>query len=120
MGQCAGRFRGTIDLSLSFTVSDTLGNDCSDKFDIRVIGYEGISEAGTLAAHSTGIATVRFVPLMSAAPTSEVPYLFGGTIEYIDPFTHATMADALVPTRLTVHGTMCRTLSWHYGHTARR
>ena len=91
------------DLSLSFTVSDTLGNDCSDKFDIRVIGYEGISEAGTLAAHSTGIATVRFVPLMSAAPTSEVPYLFGGTIEYIDPFTHATMADALVPARLTVH-----------------
>ncbi len=91
------------DLSLSFTVSDTLGNDCSDKFDIRVIGYEGISEAGTLAAHSTGIATVRFVPLMSAAPTSEVPYLFGGTIEYIDPFTHASMADALVPARLTVH-----------------
>ena len=91
------------DLSLSFTVSDTLGNDCSDKFDISVIGYEGISAAGTLAAHSTGTVTVRFVPLMSAAPTGEIPYLFGGTIEYIDPFTHATMADEMVPARLTVH-----------------
>ncbi len=91
------------DLSLSFTVSDTLGNDCSDRFDISVIGYEGVSSDGTLAAHSTGRVTVRFVPLMSAAPQAEVPYLFGGTIEYVDPFTHADMADELVPARLTVH-----------------
>ena len=91
------------DLSLLFSVSDTLGHDCSNMFDIQIIGRQNVDSLGTLAPNSTGSITVRYVPLMSAAPMAPVPYLFGGSIDYTDPFTAAQMSDELKPVKLTVH-----------------
>ena len=91
------------DLSLLFGVSDTLGHDCSNMFDIQIIGRHNVDSLGTLAPNSTGTITVRYVPLMSAAPMAPVPYLFGGSIAYTDPFTAAQMSDELKPVKLTVH-----------------
>ncbi len=90
------------DLSLLFTVSDTLGHDCTDKFDIQVIDRQNVDANGSIAAGTAGTITVRFLPLMSAAPTAPVPYLFGGAIDYTDPFTSAEMSDELKPVLLTV------------------
>jgi len=90
------------DLSLLFTVSDTLGHDCTDKFDIQVIDRHNVDTNGSIAPGTAGTITVRFVPLMSAAPTAPVPYLFGGAIDYTDPFTSAEMSDELKPVLLTV------------------
>ena len=89
-------------LSLAFTVTDTAGHDCSDKFDISILRQEGVGADSSIAPGSTGTVTVRFVPLMSAAPTDSVPYLFGGTVDYTNPYTHLDVSDDLRPVRLTV------------------
>ena len=108
-------FTGTLTISNShdsialrnlktlFSVSDTLGHDCSDKFDISILKQEGIDTTSqSISADGKGTITVRFVPLMSAAPTDTTPYLFGGTIEYISPYTSDTVTDELYPVRLLV------------------
>ena len=87
----------------TFIVTDILGHDCTDKFDIRIISREGIDSTGNIAANSSGVITVRFVPLMSAASTDSVPYLFGGNISFINPFTALPKSDELNPVRLTVN-----------------
>lgn len=92
-------------LKAIFTVSDINGNDCSDKFDISVINYSGIDTTdgkNNIASNSSGNITVRFVPLMSAAPTDSTPYLFGGNIQYINPYTNTLVSDPLSPVQLMV------------------
>ena len=108
-------FTGTLTISNShdsialhnlktlFSVSDTLGHDCSDKFDISIMKQEGVDTTSqSISAGERGTITVRFVPLMSAAPTDTTPYLFGGTIKYISPYTSDTVFDELYPVRLLV------------------
>ncbi len=90
-------------LKTLFFVTDTLGHDCSDKFDISITKWDGIdTTTKSIAADSRGNITVQFVPLISAAPTDTVPYLFGGSIEYINPYTNDTTSDDLEPVRLPV------------------
>ena len=90
------------DLNMIFTVTDTLGHDCSDKFDISITSMEGVDTTGSIMPGSTGTVTVRFVPLMSAAPTNSIPYLFGGSIDYTNPFSGVAMSDQLSPVTLMV------------------
>lgn len=89
------------DLSLSFTVTDSTGRDCSDRFDIRII-ERNYPDSSSIAPGITGVTTVQFVPLITAASQDSVKYNFGGSIRYNDPRTGAPMEDYLTPVSLIV------------------
>lgn len=89
------------DLSLRFTVTDSMGRDCSDRFDIAVIDRD-YPDADRIGAGATGNTTVRFVPLLTAAPQDSAKYKFGGSISYRDPRSGLPMEDELTPVSLMV------------------
>jgi hypothetical protein len=68
-------------------------------------GFTGALDLGsgwTLAANSTGTATILFIPTKYAAPTEPVEWSFGGTLSYVDPFTGLEVTRELYPVTLTV------------------
>lgn len=100
------------DLVIAFEVTDTNGNDCSDRFSINVISRKGFDNNGNIANGGTGTVTVQFVPLLSAAPDVPIPYYFGGTVEYTNPYTRQPETDALLATCLTVNPSPHLTLDY--------
>ena len=65
-------------------------------------GELDLGNGWTLAANSTGMATILFIPTKYAAPTEPVEWAFGGTLSYIDPFTGLEVTRELYPVTLTV------------------
>ena len=114
-------FRGTLtvfngnssgamkDVRLTLTVTDPDGKTATPhEFQINaenLDGFTGEADLGsgwTLAANSTGTATVLFIPTKYAAPTEPVEWSFGGTLSYIDPYTGLEVTRELYPVTLTV------------------
>lgn len=117
-------FRGTLtiangnqttamtDVRLQLKVTDPEGNVAtSNEFEMHPENKEGFQgelalDAGwTLAPAETGTVNILFIPTKSAAPTQPVPYDFGGTLSYIDPFSGIEMSVELTPVTLTVNPT---------------
>ena len=55
-----------------------------------------------LAANSTGVAKVLFIPSKFAAPSEPEDWTFVGSVTYIDPFTNLEVTRELAPVTLTV------------------
>ena len=105
-GNASGAMR---DVRLSLTVTDPNGKIASShEFQINAESLDGftgevdLTSGWTLAANSTGTATVLFIPTKFAAPTEPVEWSFGGTLSYIDPFTGLEVTRDLYPVTLTV------------------
>ncbi len=115
-------FRGTLslfngheseamkDVNLQLTVKDTDGNDCSDLFQIVSPENAGslkeltaVDGTGTLAANTTGVVTILFIPEKGAAPETAKTYRFGGKLSYFDPFNSEATTVNLLPVELEVH-----------------
>ena len=65
-------------------------------------GNLNFTDGWSLAANSTGTATITFIPTKYAAPTEPVEYSFGGTLTYTNPYTGSTVTRELYPVKLTV------------------
>ncbi len=97
------------DFQLHLEVRDPQGNLAgADKMEIHTksldtfTGNEALGSGWTLDAGKTGIATVEYIPTDKAAPETDVPYTFGGTVSFIDPYTGLAVTRALTPQTLTV------------------
>ncbi|MDY0177020.1 MAG: YDG domain-containing protein [Lentisphaeria bacterium] len=80
---------------LQLLVTDALGKDCTDLFDIselkeRFVELTAIDGGGSLGPKKTGSAVVRFIPENDAAPISSKTYFFGGLLSYTNPFSDET------------------------------
>ena len=115
-------FRGTLtvfngnettamtDMKLTLNVTNRSTGELATAHEFQINaesldGFTGELDLGsgwTLAANSTGTATVLFIPTKYAAPTEPVEWSFGGTLSYIDPFTGLEVTRELYPVTLTV------------------
>jgi hypothetical protein len=114
-------FRGTLtvfnghettpmtDVKLALNVSSEYGTVATaHEFQINAESLDGftgnlnLTDGWTLAANSTGTATILFIPTKYAAPTEPVKYSFGGTLSYVDPNTGLEVTRELFPVTLTV------------------
>lgn len=115
-------FRGTLtvfnghegiameDIKLNIEVKNTLTGEVATSHEFQINGesldgFSGnveLSGGWTLAANSTGTATILFIPTKYAAPEEPVDWSFGGTLSYIDPFTGLEVTRELYPVTLTV------------------
>lgn len=114
-------FRGTLnvyngsenvdmkDISLTLKISDSMGQlATSDKFQIVMESIEGFDKdvnnenIWELPAQKNGTAKILFIPTKLAAPTKSIPYHFGGTLTYTDPFSGLKVSRELTPVTLTV------------------
>lgn len=116
-------FRGTLtvnnghetepmrDIKLAIVVKDALGTPTTPhEMEIHPepegqTGFDGDGDIFTglsLAPASKGKATVIYIPTVHAAPVQPVPYYFGGTFSYTDPFTGIGQEFVLQPVELTV------------------
>ncbi|MCC8113148.1 MAG: hypothetical protein LIP03_03985 [Bacteroidales bacterium] len=114
-------FRGTLtvyngnestamtDVKLLISITDPNGAVATSReFQINAESLDGFTgqldlEAGwSLAAQSTGTATVLFIPTKYAAPELPMEYSFGGILSYIDPSTGLEVRRDLSPVTLTV------------------
>ena len=94
------------DVFVDFRIKDTLGNDCTNLFQINTLSLDqitGISGDGSLAAQTNGTAMVQFIPTKNAAPTHPVVYSFGGSFSFIDPFTGEGLTYPFYPVEITVN-----------------
>ena len=97
-----------VRLTLNVTNRGTGEVATSHEFQINaesLKGFEGALELGsdwTLAANSTGTATILFIPTKYAAPEGPAEWAFGGTLTYIDPFSELEVTRELYPVTLTV------------------
>lgn len=98
------------DVRLDLIVKDEEGNVATaHEFQINAESLDGfcgevsLDEAWTLDAQQTGKATVLFIPTKYAAPAGPKNYSFGGTLNYIDPFTGLEKSMNLLPVQLTVN-----------------
>lgn len=97
-----------VRLTLNVTNRTTGEVATSHEFQINaetLNGFEGALELGsdwTLAANSTGTATILFIPTKYAAPEGPVEWAFGGTLSYLDPFSGLEVTRELYPVTLTV------------------
>ena len=98
------------DVRLDLIVKDEEGNVATaHEFQINAESLDGfggevsLDEAWTLDAQQTGKATVLFIPTKYAAQTGPKKYSFGGTLNYIDPFTGLEKSMSLIPVELTVN-----------------
>lgn len=75
-----------------------------DRFQIDVTGQNGFSgsESWTLAPEATGTASVIYIPTSKAAPDEPELYLFGGEVEYVDPFVGVKVTRTLSAVALEV------------------
>ena len=74
----------------------------------KLNGFEGeltLDAGWSLAAGTTGTATILFVPTKYAAPVRPVDYSFGGTLSYVDGNTGLRVTRELYPVTLTVNPT---------------
>ncbi len=114
-------FRGTLtvfngseseqmkDVKLTLRVINKKGDlATSHEFQINpefLKGFKGqldLESGWTLESNTTGVATVLFIPTKYAAPTEPVEWSFGGSLNYIDPFTGLQVTRELYPVTLTV------------------
>ncbi|MBD5358801.1 MAG: hypothetical protein HDR88_17740 [Bacteroides sp.] len=114
-------FRGTLsvfngnedtameNVRLNLVVKDSDGNVAtSHEFQINpesLDGFNGnlsLSDGWSLAPGETGNAKVLFIPTKYAAPTTDKPYSFGGSLSYLDPFSGLEVTRELFPVTLTV------------------
>jgi hypothetical protein len=114
-------FRGTLtvfngnkttemkDVKLNLEIRDKAGNLATAKeFQVNAesldefTGNLDFTSGWTLAAGATGTVTVLFIPTKYAAPDADMPYQFGGTLSYLDPFTGLEVTRSLAPVTLTV------------------
>ena len=114
-------FRGTLkvtnghetnamtDIRLNLTVTAPDGTQASSHlFQISPESLTGIQGAldfdngWTLAASSSGKATILYIPTRYAAPDEPVMYSFGGSLSYHDPYTGMDVTRPLSPVQLTV------------------
>lgn len=99
-----------IRLDLSVRAVDNGQEATSHEFQISLEKLEDMSgeaaldsENGwTIAANTTGTATILFIPTVNAAPQADRVWSFGGTLTYTDPFTGLTVTRELYPVQLTV------------------
>ena len=97
-----------VKLSLNVTNLSTSEVATSHEFQINAESLDGftgdldLGSGWTLAANSTGTATVLFIPTKYAAPTEPIEWSFGGTLSYIDPYTGLEVTRELYPVTLTV------------------
>ena len=97
-----------VKLNLEVVNQNTGEVATSHEFQINAESLEGfigeldLGSGWTLAANSTGTATVLFIPTKYAAPTEPVEWAFGGTLSYIDPYTGLEVTRELYPVTLTV------------------
>lgn len=82
------------DIRLNLSVLNAEGNLAgSDLMQIEaesLDGFDGqadLNTAWTLAPQKQGVATVLFIPTKLAAPVTETPYTFAGSLAYNDPFS---------------------------------
>lgn len=100
-----------VKLNLKVTNMSTGEVSTSHEFQINaesLNGFSGELDLGsgwTLGANETGTATILFIPTKYAAPTEPVEWSFGGTLNYIDPFTGLEVTRELFPVTLTVKPT---------------
>lgn len=112
-------FRGTLtvfngnettamkDVKLNLEVKDSSGKlTTSHEFQINTENLDNftgdLDGEWSLAANSTGKATILFIPTKYAAPSSPNEYLFGGALSYTDPYTNLIVTRELYPVKLMV------------------
>lgn len=95
-------------LTLNVTNRSTGQVATSHEFQINAESLDGftgkldLGSGWSLAANTTGTATILFIPTKYAAPDEPVEWSFGGTLSYIDPFTGLEVTRELYPVTLTV------------------
>lgn len=97
------------DVKLNLIIRDEDGNIASShEFQTNPTGLDGFNGAldlpggWALGSGETGVAKITFIPTRYAAPEEAKVYSFGGTLEYIDPFTKTKVTRTLYPVELTV------------------
>ncbi len=99
--------KNMTNVRLQLVVTDALGKDCTDLFDIselpeRFVNLTAIDGGGVLGPKKTGSATVRFIPENAAAPVTSKTYFFGGILSYTNPFSDETATIELTAVPLEV------------------
>ena len=90
-------------------ITDDAGVASDNLFAFSQIGSERLSgesilDGGmSLGAAQTGVATIRFVPGVDAAPTVPKTYRFGGLLVYVNPFTGVQETKEIMPVAMTVN-----------------
>ena len=94
-----------LNTAVHVTVTDTAGNDVTDRFGIKspqLSGLSAVDGSGVIAPGGSGSATYTLVPTEDAAPLAPTVYYVGGTLEYTDPDSGLVIDRALVPSSITV------------------
>ncbi|MDD4099078.1 MAG: hypothetical protein PHC30_09925, partial [Lentisphaeria bacterium] len=99
--------KNMTNVRLQLVVTDALGKDCTDLFDIselqeRFVELTAIDGTGALGPKKTGSAVVRFIPENEAAPVTSKTYFFGGILSYTNPFSDETATIELTAVPLEV------------------
>ncbi len=102
-----------IHLDLDVRSTESGEQATSHEFQISLEGLSDMSgeatlssaDGWTIAANTTGTATILFIPTVHAAPQHDVVWSFGGTLTYTDPFSGLTVTRDLYPVQLTVRPT---------------
>lgn len=99
--------RAMTDIDLSIVVKDEYGVIAtSHEFQVNRLstdGFDGdLDGTWSLEGGKSGTAKVQFIPTRFAAPTANVPWSFGGSVSYTDPFSGLRVTIELSDVTLTV------------------
>lgn len=99
--------RAMTDIDLSIVVKDEFGVIAtSHEFQVNRLstdGFDGdLNGTWSLEGGKSGTAIVQFIPTRYAAPTTNVPWSFGGSVSYTDPFSGLRVTIELSDVTLTV------------------
>lgn len=99
--------RTMTDIDLAIVVKDEHGVIATSReFQINRLstnGFDGeLDSTWSLEGGKSGTAKVQFIPTRYAAPTANVPWSFGGSVSYTDPFSGLRVTIELSDVTLTV------------------
>ncbi|HNE80128.1 MAG TPA: CARDB domain-containing protein, partial [Flavobacteriales bacterium] len=97
---------GIDSLSVNILITDPDGVPSNGLFQINTEQLTGLSDVtgtGQIPSQEHGIVQFLFIPEPGAAPTVPVPYGFGGSVTYWDPYNEEMTTIELAPITLTVN-----------------
>lgn len=74
------------DLSVTLNITDMMGNDADDMFDVQgpaLSGFGGAAGSLTLTGGANGSLVYTFIPTVDAAMAEPMMYFIGGTLHYV-------------------------------------
>ncbi|MBS1500256.1 MAG: carboxypeptidase regulatory-like domain-containing protein [Bacteroidetes bacterium] len=97
---------GIDSLSVNILITDPDGVPSNGLFQInteQLTGLTDVTGTGQIPSQEHGIVQFLFIPEPGAAPTVPVPYGFGGSVTYWDPYNEEMTTIELAPITLTVN-----------------